>query len=104
MAAFDSAGALLWYRSLVGDYPTVLNQVGMAASPLLAAGKLIVPMDNVGDSFLAAVDVKYGKNVWKTPRVKDINWVTSEEVVRHEQSRHRFSATMKKIFGPLAGR
>jgi SM-20-related protein len=37
-------------------------------------------------------------------RVIQFNWVTSDEVVRREQSRHRFSATMKKIFGPLAPR
>ncbi|HJZ58355.1 MAG TPA: PQQ-binding-like beta-propeller repeat protein [Gemmataceae bacterium] len=76
LAAFDADGTLRWYRSLTGDYPTITNQVGMASSPLLVGDKLIVPMDNVGESFLAAVDVKYGKNVWKTPRVKDINWVT----------------------------
>ena len=37
-------------------------------------------------------------------RVIQFNWVTSDEVVRREQGRHRFSATMKKIFGPLAPR
>src|SRR5262249_46184718 len=74
--AFDPAGNLLWYRSLVGDYPTILNQVGMAASPVLAGGHLIVPMDNVGDSFLAAIDPKTGKNVWKVSRTKEQNWVS----------------------------
>jgi SM-20-related protein len=37
-------------------------------------------------------------------RVIQLNWVTSEEIVRREQSRHRFSATIKKIFGPLVVR
>jgi SM-20-related protein len=37
-------------------------------------------------------------------RVVQFNWVTSEEVLRREQSRHRFSATIKKIFGPFAAR
>jgi outer membrane protein assembly factor BamB len=76
LAAFDADGTLRWYRSLTGDYPTITNQVGMASSPVLVGDKLIVPMDNVGESFLAAVDTKYGKNVWKVPRPKDINWVT----------------------------
>ncbi len=76
MAAFDKDGTLRWYRSLVTDYPTVTNAVGMAASPVLVAGKLIVPMDNAGESFLAAVDTKYGKNVWKTERPREINWTT----------------------------
>jgi outer membrane protein assembly factor BamB len=76
LVAFDHSGKLLWYRSLTGDYPTISNQVGMAASPVLFQGKLIVPMDNAGDSFLAAVDVRNGKNLWKTERARDINWVT----------------------------
>lgn len=76
LAAFDADGTLRWYRSLVGDYPTITNQVGMAASPVLVKDKLIVPMDNAGESFLAAVDTRYGKNVWKAERPRDINWVT----------------------------
>ncbi|AMV29634.1 Polyvinylalcohol dehydrogenase precursor [Gemmata sp. SH-PL17] len=76
LAAFDKDGTLRWYRSLVSDYPTITNAVGMAASPVLVAGKLIVPMDNSGESFLAAVDTKYGKNIWKTERPREINWTT----------------------------
>lgn len=76
LAAFDADGTLRWYRSLVGDYPTITNQVGMASSPVLVNDKLIVPMDNAGESFIAAVDTKYGKNVWKTERPREINWVT----------------------------
>jgi outer membrane protein assembly factor BamB len=76
LAAFDADGTLRWYRSLVGDYPTISNQVGMASSPILVKDKLIVPMDNAGESFLAAIDTKYGKNVWKADRPRDINWVT----------------------------
>ncbi len=76
LAAFDADGTLRWYRSLVGDYPTITNQVGMASSPILVKDRLIVPMDNAGESFLAAVDTKYGKNVWKAERPRDINWVT----------------------------
>jgi SM-20-related protein len=37
-------------------------------------------------------------------RVIQLNWVTSEEVVRREQNRHRFSAAIKKILGPLVAR
>ena len=69
-------GAVLWVRSLTGDYPTISNQVGMASSPVLYKDKLIVPMDNAGESFLAALDTKTGKNLWKTERSRDINWVT----------------------------
>ena len=36
-------------------------------------------------------------------RVIQFNWVTSDTVVRREQSRHRFSAWMKKLRGALSG-
>lgn len=76
LAAFDADGTLRWYRSLVGDYPTITNQVGMASSPVLVGDRLIVPMDNSGESFIAALDTKYGKNIWKTARPREINWTT----------------------------
>jgi len=37
-------------------------------------------------------------------RVIQFNWVTTEEVALREQRRHRFSATIKKIFRPFASR
>lgn len=76
LAAINTDGSLRWYRSLVGDYPTICNQVGMASSPLIADGKLILPMDNSGESFLAALDLADGKNLWKITRPRDNNWVT----------------------------
>jgi outer membrane protein assembly factor BamB len=76
LVAYDADGNLLWYRSLTGDYPAITNQVGMAASPVLAPGLLVVPMDNSGESFLAGIDLKTGKNRWKVDRPRDINWVT----------------------------
>jgi outer membrane protein assembly factor BamB len=76
LAALDPAGNLLWYRSLVGDYPEITNQVGMAASPVLYRDTLLLPMENAGDSFAAGLDTRTGKNRWRVARFKDINWVT----------------------------
>jgi len=76
LAAFDRDGNLKWYRSLAGDYPKIANQVGMASSPILWNDTLIVPMDSDGESFLAGLDAKDGKNLWKIERPKDINWVS----------------------------
>jgi outer membrane protein assembly factor BamB len=86
VACLDSDGNLVWYRSLVGDYPTITNQVGMAASPVLVKDKLIVPMDNAGNSFLAALDVKSGQNLWKAERPRDINWVTPVVLPRADRT------------------
>ena len=76
LAAFSRDGDLLWYRALARDYPDITNQVGMAASPVLAGQTLLLPLENAGDSFALGVDVKTGRNRWKVPRRRDINWVT----------------------------
>ncbi|HTU20550.1 MAG TPA: PQQ-binding-like beta-propeller repeat protein, partial [Gemmataceae bacterium] len=76
LAAFSRNGDLLWYRALARDYPDITNQVGMAASPVLAGQTLLLPLENAGDSFALGVDVKTGRNRWKVPRRRDINWVT----------------------------
>src|SRR5262249_8810856 len=76
LACLDKDGDLLWYRSLVGDYPALSNQVGMASSPILWKDLVIVPMQNVGESFLAGIDKMTGENRWKTPRPRAINWIT----------------------------
>jgi outer membrane protein assembly factor BamB len=76
LAAFDRDGNLLWYRALARDYPDITNQVGMAASPILAGRVLLVPMENAGDSFVAGIDVKTGRNLWRVKRPRGINWVS----------------------------
>src|SRR5262249_53189532 len=76
LACLDADGNLLWYRALAKDYPTIGNQVGMAASPILYRNVLLVPMENVGESFVCGVDKQTGGNLWKHPRRRDINWAS----------------------------
>jgi outer membrane protein assembly factor BamB len=76
LACLDRDGNLVWYRSLVGDYPTVTNQVGMAASPVLWKDTLLLTLENAGESFALGIDTKTGKNRWKIERPRLINWVT----------------------------
>jgi outer membrane protein assembly factor BamB len=76
LAALDRDGNLLWYRSLARDYPTITNSVGMAASPILWEDVLLLPLQNVGESFVAGLDKLTGKNRWKVDRPRDMNWAT----------------------------
>jgi outer membrane protein assembly factor BamB len=77
LVCFDKAGNLLWYRALSQEYPSITNQVGMASSPVVAGETLIVPLENVGaDSFCLALDVKTGKDKWKTSRQRELCWTT----------------------------
>lgn len=76
LVCLDRDGNLIWYRSLVGDYPTVGNNVGMAASPTLWKDTLILCLDNAGESFAAGIDTATGTNRWRVPRPSGINWTT----------------------------
>jgi outer membrane protein assembly factor BamB len=76
LACYDRDGNLVWYRSLVGDYPTVGNNVGMATSPVLWHDTLVVCLENVGESFAAGIDARTGENRWRIDRPRGINWVT----------------------------
>lgn len=76
LAAYGRDGDLLWYRSLAGDYPTIGNNVGMASSPILRGERVFLAMENVGESFAAALDARTGANLWKQPRTSKINWTT----------------------------
>ncbi len=78
LACLDKDGDLIWYRSLVSDHPTITNQVGMAASPILWKDVLLLPMENVGESFAAGLDKLTGMNRWKVERARGINWVTPQ--------------------------
>lgn len=104
LAAFSTTGQLLWYRSLCGDYPTISNQIGMAASPCLAAGRLIVPMDNAGESFIAAVDLKTGENLWKVARPKNTNWISPIVRKNGDKEEVLFQADNELVaFDPMTG-
>lgn len=76
LVALDRDGNLLWYRSIARDYPTVGNNVGMAASPVLHKDALFVALENVGESFAGAIDAKTGVNLWRQVRSSKINWTT----------------------------
>lgn len=76
VVCYDRDGNLQWVRSLVSDYPTVGNYVGMAASPTLVKDVLILDIVNNGESFAAGLDVKTGENKWRIDRAKNINWCT----------------------------
>lgn len=76
LVCYDKDGDLVWYRSLVGDYPTIGNNVGMASSPTIWNDLILVCMENVGESFAAGIDKRTGENRWRIERPRKINWVS----------------------------
>lgn len=70
--AFNFDGKLLWQKDLgtldAGFYMFPGAQWGYASSPIIRDGQVIVQADVQKDSFLAAFDVKTGKELWRTAR------------------------------------
>lgn len=71
--AFDLDGNLLWLRGLTFDYPNANNSLGMAQSPVVLDGTLVVQRTG-SESFAAGLDVATGRNKWKMDRPKAANW------------------------------
>src|SRR5262245_53168661 len=64
LVAFSHDGQERWRRPLEPFTPPH----GMASSPVLAAGAVVVVADQVSDSSIAAFEAASGKPRWKTPR------------------------------------
>ena len=64
LAAFSHDGQERWRRPLDPFTPPH----GMASSPVLAAGTVVVVADQVSDSYIAAFEAISGKLKWKTAR------------------------------------
>lgn len=66
------AGDLLWKKDLgvldSGFYMVPAAQWGFSSSPVIHDGLVIIQADVQKDSFLAAFDLKSGRERWRTPR------------------------------------
>jgi outer membrane protein assembly factor BamB len=78
--AYDLEGRVLWTRDLgridAGAYDLPDYEWGTASSPILYRDLVIVQCDQQKGSFLAALDRKTGKTVWKTERDELPSWGT----------------------------
>ena len=73
--AYDVGGKLLW-KTIVGQIKTM--GLGVGASPILHRDLLILQCDeDSGDqSFIAALDTRTGREVWRTRRDVQVSWST----------------------------
>lgn len=78
--AYDMKGKLLWQKDLgnldSGFFMAPAAQWGFASSPILHNGKVIILADVQKDSFLAAFDVRNGKELWRAARKDVPTWGT----------------------------
>jgi outer membrane protein assembly factor BamB len=77
---YDVKGKLQWKKDLglldSGWFYDPDYQWGMASSPIIYKNLVIVQCDVQKDSFIAAYDIKTGKEVWKTSREEIPSWGT----------------------------
>jgi outer membrane protein assembly factor BamB len=77
---YDYNGNLIWkknfgvLKSVAFDYPAA--EWEFASSPIIYNGVLIIQCDVLENSFLAAFDLKSGKELWKTSRDEYPGWCT----------------------------
>jgi outer membrane protein assembly factor BamB len=78
--ALDMQGRVLWSKSFgvldSGFFMVPAAQWGFASSPVIHDGRVIVQADVQKGSFVAAYDVKTGKELWRTPRGDVPTWST----------------------------
>jgi len=88
--AYDMKGRLLWKKDLglldSGFFQVPSAQWGFGSSPIIHDGLVIVQADVQEGSFLAAYDVKTGKERWKTSRADVPTWSTPTVHVGPERS------------------
>ncbi|MDX1951307.1 MAG: PQQ-binding-like beta-propeller repeat protein [Verrucomicrobiota bacterium] len=71
---YDLSGNLKWEKDL-GDMRT-RNGFGEGSSPALHGNTLVVNWDHEGEDFIAALDKRTGKEIWRKPREEATTWVT----------------------------
>lgn len=77
---YDSDGELLWKRDLgyldSGFYRVPDAQWGFASSPVIHDGTVYIQCDIQKGSFVAALDVQNGEEIWRTSRDEVPTWST----------------------------
>jgi len=72
--ALDLKGQLLWSKDL-GRMQT-RNGFGEGASPALHGNAIVVNWDHEGEDFIAGLDKKTGRELWRKPREEVTTWGT----------------------------
>jgi outer membrane protein assembly factor BamB len=102
LVCVDIDGKPVWIRSLATEYGIFRNRWGMAASPLLVDGLLVVQVDHWGKSYLAGIDPETGRNRWRTLRSTAVNW-SSPVAMRQGGQTTIVAAGTRKLEGFDAG-
>ena len=74
--ALNHDGAERWRRSLSNDYGAFKNNHGVGCSPAQTGRAVVILIDDLGPSYLVALDKLTGENLWKTERKSRSSWTS----------------------------
>ncbi len=76
--AYDLDGTLKWQKDFgvldAGFYLAPTAQWGFGSSPVIHDGKVVIQVDVLAEDFIAALDVRDGTELWRTPREEVPTW------------------------------
>ena len=107
--AYDLNGKLLWNKDLgvldAGWFYDPDYQWEYGSSPIIYKSMVIVQADVQKDSYIAAYDIKTGKELWKTPREELPSW-GSPTVYEGKQRAELITSGPKRIrsYDPATGK
>ena len=83
---FDMDGGLLWQRALSDEYGPFQNRFAVSSSPMVFDDKLILQCDHYGESYLLALNLETGANVWKAGRPEAwYSWSSPQMIAAGDQ-------------------
>jgi outer membrane protein assembly factor BamB len=91
--ALDFEGGLLWEKDF-GDL-AIRRSFGEGSTPVLHGDKVVVLWDHQGQSFIAALDKRTGKEIWRTDREEITSWTTPLVVEESGRAQVVTSATKR---------
>ncbi len=100
LICLDLDGHLQWFRGLSHDYPQSGSDVGMASSPAIVDGVVVVQIESQADSFAAGIDSQTGENLWRIARTSRANW--SSPIVLPGQDARRTAVLLQSPGGLTA--
>lgn len=100
---YDLSGKRLWEKDL-GAFKTRLGW-GMGSSPIIEEGRTYIQYDNEEQSFVVALDVASGKELWRAERDEYSSWATPF-FWRTPQRNELVTAASKRVrsYDPASGK
>jgi hypothetical protein len=107
MAAWDVDGKPLWTQDIGvidnGWFFDPTYQWGHSSSPIIHDGKVILQADGQKNSYIAAYDVRTGKQIWKTDRDEISTWGTPTVFTASGKTHIVTNGTTVRAYDPATG-